>query len=147
MTEVQSKRSKAILNVYLVLRDEHGILLSLRKNTGYFDHFYGFVAGHVEENESAMHAVIRETREEIGIEITPECLTLKSMMHRKTDRNNVDLFFECSQWKGEIDNKEPAKCERIEFFDLNSLPENTIPYIRNALKNIVSNNLYFEEGW
>lgn len=144
---IQTKRSKAILNVYLVLKDGNKVLLSLRKNTGYFDNFYGFVAGHVEENESAMNALIREAREEIGIEISRGALTLKGIMHRKTDRNNVDLFFECSKWNGEIKNKEPTKCAHTKLFDLNSLPQNIIPYIRVALESINNNNLYLEDGW
>lgn len=147
MVLVKTQRSKAILSVYLVLRNHNQVLLALRKNTGFFDHYYCFVAGHVEDDETAREALVREVKEEIGIDILIEDLELKNVMHRKTDRNNIDLFFECSKWSGEIENKEPEKCEHIQFFSIYSLPENIIPYIKNSLDAVMNNHAYLEEGW
>lgn len=143
MTLIQ--RSKAVLNVYLILKKKDQILLTQRKNTGYFDGYYSLVSGHVEENESATLALKREAKEEIGITISPEHLIFHSLMHRKTDRNNIDLFFECSIYDHEIVNLEPHKCADVCFFPLNQLPEKTIPYIQQALLNNVEK--YHEEGW
>ncbi len=145
-TIIKSQKSKAILNVYLVLKKDNQVLLSLRKNTGYFDNFYCFVAGHVEENESAIAALIREAKEEIDIEITPSNLKMKCAIHRKTDRNNVDFFFECTKWKGEIINNEPEKCGHLQFFNLDALPSNIIPFIAKVLTTS-KEDFYLEEGW
>ncbi len=42
------------------------ILMSLRKDTGYMDGFYSLCAGHVDEGETVLEAMVREAREEIG---------------------------------------------------------------------------------
>jgi 8-oxo-dGTP diphosphatase len=148
LQEVIAKmRSVATLNVYLILRREDAILLSMRTNTGYYDEYYGLVSGHVEEAESATSAMIREAEEEIGILIHPIDLNVCHTMHRKTDRNNVDLFFACSSWAGDIINKEPKKCAALEFHTLHALPQQTIPYIEQALRASFRDCRYSEEGW
>ena len=46
------------------------VLLQKRMNTGFMDGYYdATVSGHIEANESITQAALRETREEIGLEI------------------------------------------------------------------------------
>lgn len=46
------------------------ILLLQRLNTGYMDGMWDFAgSGHVDENETAMQAVVRECKEEVGIDV------------------------------------------------------------------------------
>ena len=81
---------------YLVLIKDNNILLLQRKNTGYEDGNYMFIAGHVEPNESFTGAVIREAKEEAGIIISERDVKLVHMMQRKaTSSNNerIDAFF------------------------------------------------------
>lgn len=145
----QSVKRRAVthVNACLVLRKEDKVLLHLRKNTGYADGFYGLISGHVEEHESATQAVIREAFEEAGIKILPKHLKFMHMCHRKTDRCNIDLFFECSKWDGDIENKEPDKCAALEFVSLDRLPENTIEHIAEVLKSSLPDTVYSECGW
>ena len=133
MTEVKEslqilskKRSGASVNAYLVLKRGTDVLLQLRKNTGYCDGMWSLVAGHVEDGESATDGMIREAREEIGIELSGSQIKVVHVMHRYSNRLNVDVFFNCSSWNGTILNCEPAKCERLEFFSLKTLPPNII---------------------
>ena len=68
------KRFKTPSSVALILiRNNNGkeeILLQKRKNTGYMDGYYDLGAsGHVENKETMKMALIRETKEEIGINI------------------------------------------------------------------------------
>lgn len=140
-------RSGANVNVYLILRKAENVLLHLRKNTGYCDNFYGLVSGHVEDGESATTAIIRETCEEAGVHLTRESLKIAHIMHRKTDRLNMDIFFECSDWEGDVRNAEPEKCSSLDYFSLSKLPSNTIDYIRDALKAIAKGIFYSETGW
>ena len=121
--------------------------MHLRKNTGYCDNFYGLVSGHVEEGESAITAIIREAYEEAGIRLKPNTLKAAHVMHRKTDRLNIDIFFECSEWQGDVINREPEKCAGLNYFPLGALPSNTIAYIKVALKAISEDNFYSEIGW
>lgn len=141
------KRSGAAINVYLLLKRNDKILLSLRKNTGYFDEHYGLISGHVEDGESASMAIIREAKEEAGLNIGHEQLIFVHAMHRKTDRFNVDVFFECKNWEGEPSNLEMDKCAELHFFPIKNLPINLIPYIGQALYAITYRVPYAEDGW
>ena len=69
-------------------------------------------------------------------------------MHRNSDDSvRVDVFFTTRSWRGEIVNREPHKCSRLEWFPLKDLPENMIPYIRKALQSVLKREFYSEEGW
>jgi 8-oxo-dGTP diphosphatase len=69
------------------------------------------------------------------------------VMHRHTNRFNIDLFFECREWQGDIANEEPEKCAALTFFPIKQLPINTIGYIGDALRAIITQCFYSEHGW
>src|SRR5580700_9306718 len=144
---LNKRRTGASVNAYLILRQKNQILFSLRKNTGYCDGMWGFVAGHVEDGESATSAIIREAQEEINLQLLPFQVEVIHVMHRKTDRLNIDIFFDCPSWQGIIENKEPDKCEKLEFFSIDSLPPNTIEYDHTILERIANKQFYSETGW
>jgi 8-oxo-dGTP diphosphatase len=144
---VSKKRSGAVLNVYLFLRQDAAVLLSLRNNTGYCDGLYGLISGHVEDGESATAAMIREAYEETGIQILSSLIKPVHIMHRKTDRINLDIFYECRSWTGTLSNRESQKCSSLDFFPIDLLPSNTIPYIKAALEASSQGTIYSEEGW
>lgn len=141
------KRAGASVNSYLILKQQDKILLHLRKNTGYCDGKWSLVAGHVEDGESATEGMIREAFEEIGIALRPTAIQVVHVMHRKTNRLNVDVFFDCQSWKGEIQNLEPEKCEKLDFFPISCLPSNIIDYNAMALRYILEGKFYSELGW
>jgi 8-oxo-dGTP pyrophosphatase MutT (NUDIX family) len=124
------------------------ILLLQRKNTGYRDGDYSLIAGHAEEGESFSQALLREAREEAGIILDPADIQTVHIMHRNSDDSvRLDAFFTSSRWKGEIQNREPDKCSDLSWFPLEDLPQNTIPYIREALDHIQKGVFYSEYGW
>ncbi len=141
------KRSGASVNAYLILQQDRKLLLQLRKNTGYCDGMWSLVAGHVEDGESATAALIREAHEEIGIALSPSEIKVVHVMHRQTNRLNVDIFFECSFWTGTIQNCEPHKCERLAFFSLEALPPNIVAYNVDAVRAWLDGKFYSEQGW
>jgi 8-oxo-dGTP pyrophosphatase MutT (NUDIX family) len=135
---------------YLTLLKDNKVLLLRRFNTGFEDGNYSMIAGHVDPNESFSSCILREATEEAGIILKPENIQVAHIMHRKSTYNNeerVDVFFIAKDWGGEIENKEPHKCDDLSWFDLDFLPENTIPYIKEALHNINKNIPYSEFGW
>jgi len=144
---LKKRRKRSNVNVYLILRQNDQVLFQLRNNTGYCDGMWSLVAGHVEDEEPATAALIREAREEIGIELTLSEIKPVHVLHRKSDRLNVDIFFECSFWEGEIVNCEPEKCAQLEFATLDNLPLPTIEYIARALQSISKGEIYSEYGW
>ena len=144
------KYHKITCATYLLLEKEDKILMLRRFNTGYEDGKYSLVAGHVDQGESVINTMVREAKEEAGIDIDPEDLELVHVMHRrKEDKNDerIDFFFRCDKWSGEIKNMEPHKCDDLNWFKLKELPENTIEYIETTLNLISEKELYSEFGW
>lgn len=140
-------RFKLIASVYLLFIKDNQILLLRRKNTGYEDGNYGLVSGHLEENESLTHGAVREAKEESGVDINPKDLEVRTVMHRKQNDERVDFFFEVKKWSGEIINTEPDKCDDLRWFQLDNLPSNIIPYIKQAIECYRQGILYSEFGW
>ena len=91
--------------------------------------------------------MIREAYEEAGITLLPAHLRMVHIIHRRSKRLNIDIFFECNSWEGEIINKEPHKCAALEYFPIQNLPTNTINYIVDVLQAVSNNQFYSEKGW
>lgn len=141
------RRATTHVAAYLVLRRGNDLLLSLRQKTGYCDGAYGLVSGHVEEGESATSGMIREAYEEAGILLLPSQLRVAHIGHRRTNRFVIDIFFECSEWSGELCNREPERCAELAFFPQAALPSNIVDYIAAALGHIEAGCIYSETGW
>ncbi len=143
------ERHKNVPSSYLILIRDNHVLLQRRFNTGYEDGNYGLVAGHVEKDESFTHAMIREAREEAGIQISPENIRVIHVMHRNCgpEHQRVDIFFAADEWDGEIRNMEPQKCDDLSWFPVDDMPTNIIPYIRQAIERVRSGEHYSEYGW
>ena len=134
---------------YIVCRKDDSFLLQRRFQTGFNDGMYSLPAGHVEEGESFTQALYREIKEEIGITPDPLHTYVGHIMHRnsETERVYVDTYFVTEKWAGEITNCEPEKCDDLSWHSIDALPENTIPYVKAALENIVQGKTYSEFGW
>ncbi|MFA5086296.1 MAG: NUDIX domain-containing protein [Candidatus Paceibacterota bacterium] len=142
------ERFKLIPSVYLILLKDGKVLLSRRFNTGYEDGNYGLVSGHAEEKETFREALSREVFEEVGIEIDSSDLNLVLTMHRQCgDHERVDFFFTANAWNGEIKNAEPQKCDDLDWFPIDNLPDNTIPYVKKAIESYFDGMNYCEFGW
>jgi ADP-ribose pyrophosphatase YjhB (NUDIX family) len=133
--------------VYLLLLKENKILLSKRFNTGWMDGKYSLVAGHLEKDETISQAIIRESFEEAKIIIKKEDLIPATVIHRKSDKEYIDFFFVVKKWSGEPRIEEPDKCDDLRWFPLNALPDNLLPYIKEALQNYKNGIPFFESGW
>lgn len=141
-------RFKAIPAVFLVLVRDNKILLQRRYKSGWEDGKYTFVSGHVECNETPSQALIREAREEVGIDIQPKNLTPVHFMYRNgTDTARMDMYFKASKWTGEIENLEPEKHDRIEWFMIDNLPNNTTQIVKFFLEKWKKKEIYSEFGW
>jgi len=139
------EKFKIVPSVYLVLIKEGKILLSRRYNTGYFDNYYSFPAGHLEGEETLKQAIIREAKEETGIDLDITGLKLIHTMNRRIPGDErVDFFFTTKKWRGEPKIMESEKCNDLGWFKLNNLPDNIIPYIKQAMDSFLNNINYSE---
>ncbi|MEK7658507.1 MAG: NUDIX domain-containing protein [Patescibacteria group bacterium] len=145
------ERHKIVPASYLVLIKDGKIFLQRRFNTGYEDGKYSIVAGHVDKGETFTQCIIREAEEESGIILKDDDLKVAHVMCRNsgTEENNerIDVFFVAEEWDGKIENKEPNKCDDLSWFDLNNLPENIIPYVKQVIDCIKNKIFYSEFGW
>ncbi len=124
-----------VISSYVLFQRDNQVLLARRINTGYRDGEYGVPAGHIEKDEFATEAAIREIKEEVGVRIKPGDLRIAHIMHRHCgDHERIDFFFTATQWEGEITNTEPEKCDDLRWFAWDSLPTNTIHYVRAAIE-------------
>ncbi|NQV90049.1 NUDIX domain-containing protein [Candidatus Uhrbacteria bacterium] len=142
-------RFRAVVSVYLILLNEQGqVLLLKRQNTGYKDNEFGLPAGHVDGEEELTQAMIREAREEVGLNLQSENLELGHVMHRHCgDHECVDFFFLCQRWEGTPTNCEVEKCSELTWFPLEALPESTIDYYKQAFDHIREGQVYSAFGW
>ena len=142
------QRHMIVPAAYLILRKGQEVLLSRRFQTGFMDGSYSLPAGHVDAGESLRACAVREAMEEIGVTVRPEDLTLVHTRSRlAADYERVDLFFEAATWSGEIENKEPEKCDDLQFFSLDALPEAMVSDVREALLAVREGVTYSEGGW
>ena len=94
----------SLVAVHLFLVKDGRILLLRRYNTGYEDGNYSVVAGHIDGGEKLRSAMVREAREEAGIDISPSNLRVVGVMHLMEDREYVSFFLHTSEWSGEVVN-------------------------------------------
>lgn len=142
------ERFKIYIAVYLVLIKGDKVLLSKRANTGYRDGYFSLIAGHLDGAETTKQGIAREAMEEAGIKLKKEDLDVVHVMHRyRPEREYIDIYLKSNSWEGEIVNKEPGKCDGLQWFALNDLPNNIIDEVKLAIENISNNIFYGEIGW
>lgn len=74
--------------------------------------------------------MVREAREEAGIEIAPSYLEVVGAMHFGGEKEYISFFLRASVWPGDVTNMEPDECDDLRWFSMDDLPDNTIPYVR-----------------
>ena len=136
-----------IASSYLILIKDGKVLLSRRFKTGYMDGHYSLPAGHVDEGETIETCLVRETGEEIGVEIKKKDIKLVHVMHRKEVDIRLDFFYTVRKYEGEVKNMEPEKCDDLSWFKLDQLPENVLPYIKQGVESGVKGVLYSDIGF
>jgi len=132
------------VTVHLFFFRNNQILLLRRFNTGFRDGEYSVPAGHLDGGETVMQAAVREAEEETGVQIAEIDMTFSTVMHRIEDDERVDFFVEVHNWQGEPFNAEPEKCDDLRWVDTHTLPDNTIPYVRQALAQHLAGHRFAE---
>ncbi len=142
-------RTKTRIATYLIGMRGDTILLGKRKNTGHMDGCWSLVAGHVAESESSSQALIREVAEECGILLSPNELHLIGAMHHYSPPFDYVIFaFFVDLSKHQPENREPHKCEALEFHPINALPTPMHAYITEIIQKSTARTPWISEyGW
>lgn len=138
-------KSKIVVDLLLERNNEFNnkkeILLLLRQNTGHADGMYDLPGGHVEPNEDLFESMIREAKEEIGIEILRKDLKIIHIYHH-FQKDVIKFLFFAQEYSNNIVNNEPDKCAELKWFNIDNLPGNIIPKIKDEIE-FVKNNTYY----
>lgn len=136
---------RVLVGVHLVLLDADGrVLLGRRRDTGFGDGLFHVPAGHLEAGESAVAGLIREAREEVGIEIDAGDVEFAHVLH---SAERVQMFFTVRRWRGAVTNCEPEKCSELRWFDVAALPTEIVEYCRAGLGSVLTGRAFSEFGW
>lgn len=142
------KRYPFVTAVHWFVFNELGEILLLRRfGTGYKDGSYSVPAGHVDGDETARAALLREIKEEVGIQLTESDLKFAHVMHRNQvaePYERIDFFFVTKNFTGKVHNCEPGKCDQIAWFNYTQLPDTMVEYVEEALHHVQQKNYYSE---
>lgn len=139
----------------IIVRKNNGIdeiLLQKRQNTGFMDGYWCCAAsGHAEDGETLINALIRETKEEINLDVKKEDVefALLSYVNFKNTYNSIYnyVYFLIKDFSGVPKIMEPLKCSELKWFPLDKLPENIIPDRKISILEYFSGIHYNEIGW
>ena len=122
--------------VHIILINDNKILLQKRKGSKLWPGYYALPAGHIDEGETQYDALVREAKEELGIEInTNDIINNYVVLRRnffeidgKTLEPYIDYYFEIKKYNGVPKIIEEDKCDELLWADINNLPEPFINY-------------------
>jgi len=131
------KRHAEIVDVHLLLLRGADLLLARRAGTGYADGLLNAPSGHLEDGEDVRSAMLREAREEIGLELTAEELEAVLVMQHRSPSGaaRIGWFFAARLAGGAAEpvNMEPDKCSELGWYPLDALPDDMVAYCRAGI--------------
>lgn len=134
--------------VFVLLLEGDEICMLRRSHTGWMDGCFSLPAGGLEKGETLSAAAARELKEETGVNASPSEMTLAHTMHVWTEnRSWIGQYFVCRKWSGVPFLAEPDKHAEVNWKKISDLPEETIPYVRQAIEAIKADKRYSEYGW
>jgi 8-oxo-dGTP diphosphatase len=132
---------KTVIKVCLLLERNHKWLFleQTRKNGGR----YSLIGGKVETKEFAVSTIVREAREEVGIELQETDLQLVHILQEcKNKKQKFVLFFRTHHWEGEPVPSELHKFKATKWFSSQLLPEQLNKMTRCALERIAQGETF-----
>lgn len=151
---IMPQPARPYVSVHLVLVQDKHILLMKRKNS--FDHNgkYVFIAGKVDYNETPIQAMIREAKEEAGLDIhendmTPAAVIYRTAVNYKNEPVDVvEFFMLCRAYQGKPTIMEPEYCSELGFYPLDALPDNMSESVATFLTEPSTNYIEIvKEKW
>ncbi|MEE3295615.1 MAG: (deoxy)nucleoside triphosphate pyrophosphohydrolase [Pseudomonadota bacterium] len=134
-------RSKEIIIVsaLALIDNDKKILLNKRPDDKFMSGFWEFPGGKKEKNETPSECLIREIKEEIGINIKDSDLSpITFASHEYDDFSILLLLFSCREWNGILvakENQELGWFSPLDLYKLELLPadKGLIPYLEELV--------------
>jgi len=135
-----------ILKARLILiNDGKILLLKQRKPNG---GKYTLVGGTVEDFEMVKESLVREVKEEAGIDIKKSQLRLAhTLFKKKRIGARIVIYFVCQRYAGKPKNMEPKKFKSVSWHPLNALPTPMSPTVKHVLRKFKDSIPYSEIDW
>ena len=134
------QRHKMAVASHLLLRNGAGAILFLRRaGTGYADGSWSVPAGHVDAGETLAQACVRESMEEIGVELQLEDLRPVLVQHKRDfdGEERVDIFFVAELPHGVVPGiVEPDHCDGLLWAPMDRPPTPIVGYVAAALRTV-----------
>jgi len=113
-----------ILVVAVALVDVDGrVLIAQRPEGKSMAGLWEFPGGKVDDGETPAQALIRELQEEIGIDVTENCLApFTFASHRYDDFHLLMPLYVCRVWKGMVVAREDQALKWVRALDLKDYP-------------------------
>ncbi|HVK20040.1 MAG TPA: NUDIX domain-containing protein [Actinokineospora sp.] len=137
-----------IIDVHVLLVRDNQLLLTQRRGS-YGGGMWHLPSGKLDAGESVLAAAVRETREEVGVTVCAADLRHVHTAHvaGSGPSPRLGMFFETSKWSGVPVNREPEKCSAIDWFPLNDLPADVIPYPLAGIRAYLDGTTFGVIGW
>ena len=127
ITEVK----KTYVSAIALINDENEILIGKRPVNGFLPGNWEFPGGKIKKSECPELAIIRETKEEIGINLTKSCLApLSFSTHQYNDFFIILLLYVARRWEG---NPKPKTHAELRWVKANDLKKYNMPPANNYL--------------
>lgn len=123
-TEPDKGAIPVILVVAVALVDVDGrVLIAQRPEGKAMAGLWEFPGGKVENGETPEAALIRELQEEIGIDVTENCLAPLTFASHAYDRFHLLMpLFVCRVWEGDVTPREGQTLKWVRPLDLRNYP-------------------------
>tara|TARA_B100001250_G_scaffold395992_1_gene401482 strand:- start:78 stop:485 length:408 start_codon:yes stop_codon:yes gene_type:complete len=134
--------NRTLVSLIGLINTENQVLISKRKNNTPYKNFWEFPGGKVEKGEKFSNALIREIKEELGLNLEAPCISPLTFSVDKIENGEILLLlFICRKWSGLPRNLEDQELRWVKSMDLNKykMPPANI-FLNSILRDWLSSN-------
>jgi 8-oxo-dGTP pyrophosphatase MutT (NUDIX family) len=108
--------------------------------------------GKCDPGEAVTDTAVRELREETGLVVAPDDLSVAHIVHGRRGVESPNGFltvvFATERWSGEPVNREPHKHAELRWWPAGALPEQAVPSMREAVTGYLAGGVEVStRGW